>query len=74
MVSAAPPEPADGQDGPPDVRTAVHAVIGYLRDVERHLDPDAAIERRRRVLLAALERLRDHLRDELEHGDPGGLR
>lgn len=62
--TAAPPEPATGQDGPPDVATAVHAVIRVFREIlagppDRVLDADTL--NRIAALWRALERLRDHL-------------
>lgn len=66
-MSPGPPEPADGQDDPPDVRTAVVATIRLLRAVHDRLgdhpgDADLADLRERvGALRRALVRLHAHL-------------
>lgn len=66
-MTNAPPEPNGGQDEPPDVRTAVVAVLWLLSDVlehfERHHDNDDVLALRVRVHAhrRALVRLRDRL-------------
>ena len=62
-----PPEPPGGQDDPPDVRTAVVAVLWLLNDVLEHFErphnPDTAEALRVRIHAhrRALRRLRDRL-------------
>lgn len=69
-MSQAPPEPPDGQDGPPDLRTALIAIVRLLDDVhtflaQHHGDDDAG-----RLLLRTIAvrrgviRLREHLGDD----------
>lgn len=57
-----PIEPPDGQDDPPDLRTALVATIELLHDVRQKLD-DADLNLRSGALRRALIRLRDHLDD-----------
>lgn len=63
-----PPEPPDGQDDPPDVRTAVHATVRILAVVldRRALDshPDLLLQ------VSALHHALARLRERLERGDP----
>lgn len=63
-MTTRPPEPPDGQDDPPDVRTAIHAVVRVFDELhERHdLDPDLVL--RIAALRSALARLRTRLDQE----------
>ena len=65
--AGAPVEPATGQDGPPDVATAIRAVIRVFREILDN-SPGRALGaselNRIAALHRALERLRDHLERE----------
>lgn len=66
MPPTRPSDPPDGQDDPPDLRTALVATIRLLRDVrerleERPEDHDLAL--RSHAVRRALIRLRAHLGD-----------
>lgn len=66
-MTSAPPEPGNGQDDTPDVRTAVVAVLLMLRDVHDYLGrqfPDTETREMRERIAAhtrALARLRRRL-------------
>lgn len=64
-MSNRPTEPPDGQDDPPDLRTALVAAIKLLHDVGQRLS-DEDLGLRSRALRNALIRLRDHLDERRE--------
>jgi hypothetical protein len=62
-VRRLPTEPPGGQDGPPDVATAIRAVLGLLNDMHDRLagggnaDADADLMLRMAAMHSALRRL-----------------
>lgn len=66
-MTTRPIEPPDGQDGPPDLATALHAMARYLADAAERFDTrpeDHDLALRGRAIRRALQRLMRHQRDD----------
>lgn len=63
-MSDGPFEPPFGQDDPPNLKVALHAIIEHLEDVIDEDYPRAELRRRARPLRRAIIRLRNSIEGE----------